>query len=103
MTGAPARPTGPRVRRFFYSDVGEAQFIEQEPGPRGSPQGPQGPGASRATAAPFPVFTAKTESCFSSCSLSQAGQRGASSLELKTSDSNRLSHSKQAYSNIGIA
>ena len=66
----------------------------KNPGPRGSPQDPQASDASAAAAAPFPLLTAKTESCFSSLSLSQEGQRGASSLELRTSDSKRLSHSK---------
>ena len=92
-----------RVRRCVLCRLpGKAQFSEQEPGPRGSPQDPQASGTS-AAAAPFPLLTAKTESCFSSLSLSQEGQRGASSLELRTSDSKRLSHSKQAYSKIGMS
>ncbi len=78
------------------------QFVEQEPGPRGSPQLPQDPGDASEAAAPFPLLTAKTESCFSSFTLSHDGHRGVSSEELNTSVSNRLLHSKQAYSNMGM-
>ncbi len=78
------------------------QFIEQAPGPRGSPQLPQGPGISRAAALELPEWAEKTESCFSSFSLLHEGHCGVS-LEPRTSVSNLWSHFLQAYSKIGIA
>ena len=78
----------------------DSQFIEQAPGPRGSPQLPQGSGEE--AAAPFFVLAENTEICCSNFWLSQDGHRGTSPLERKTSHSNRSSQSKQAYSNIGI-
>lgn len=78
------------------------QFIEQAPGPRGSPQEPQGPGASRAAALELPEWAEKTESCRSSLLLLHEGHWGVSP-EPRTSVSNLWSHFLQAYSKIGIA
>lgn len=64
------------------------QLMLQAPGPRGSPHIPQGVGdalASKGAAdAPFDE-TAKTESCFSSESLAQAGQCGLCPWRVKYS------------------
>ena len=58
-------------------NVGANQFIEQEPGPRGSPHRPQADGPNCAGAAlPEDAPTAKTESCFSSSWLAHDGQAG---------------------------
>jgi len=39
------RFAGSEVRWFAVSEARSRQLVEQEPGPRGSPQAPQGPGA----------------------------------------------------------
>ena len=49
------------VRRKHWMPNGFLQFIEQEPGPRGSPQLPQGPGDGEKLFCELP--TAKLESC----------------------------------------
>ena len=62
------------------------QFIEQEPGPRGSPQVPQGPGpldVAQSAVAPTP----NGENCFCSLVALQDGQAGM--VEPCTSSSNR--------------
>ena len=59
-----------------------AQFIEQEPGPRGSPQEPQPPAPDISAKAAEPgdeavplLATAKVESCRAASSLPHRGQR----------------------------
>ena len=80
--------------------------MEQEPGPRGSPQLPQPPldfeGADFAKSPlPFADPTANAENCCSSLVLSQAGQ--CAFFVPVTMASNCLSHSLQTYSKIGMA
>ena len=53
--------------------------MEQEPGPRGSPHEPHGAGAALRDGDDGAVLTAKTDSCFSSSVLAQAGQIGVRS------------------------
>ena len=50
--------------------------MEQEPGPRGSPQVPQGPGPLEEDQALFPP-TAKADNCFFNVVALQEGQAGA--------------------------
>jgi hypothetical protein len=61
--------------------------MEQAPGPRGSPHIPQG--AAEGVAAreddDAPFATAKTDSCFSSSALAQAGQLGVSRSRVRNS------------------
>jgi hypothetical protein len=54
------------------------QFMEQEPGPRGSPHVPQAPAGAAANAEGAGAFelTANTDSCFSSSALAHEGQLG---------------------------
>jgi hypothetical protein len=67
---------------------GEAprQFIEQEPGPRGSPQEAQPPGNDLSDC-PSALPTANADNCFSSEVLAQCGHDGA--VELQTMVSKR--------------
>jgi hypothetical protein len=83
---APAATPTTTTRRSKAFSV-RAQFIEQAPGPRGSPQLPHGAGAalrvgSFADSAP----TANTESCLARSSLRQDGH--ASTVFSRTSNSN---------------
>jgi len=73
--------------------------MEQDPGPRGSPQVPQGPLSIRESVF-GPVLTAKTDSCFSSPCPWQAGQDGCWPCRVR--NSNRWPQSRHAYSNKGI-
>lgn len=76
--------------------------MEQEPGPRGSPQLPQGPGAGREPELLLGP-TAKLESCCWSLPLLQDGHSGrAPPRELITRASNWWPHSLQMYSKMGI-
>ena len=75
------------------------QFIEHDPGPRGSPQVPHGPAKSFGAPEP-PALTAKTDSCFSSAALAQAGQEGSCPCRVRYSK--RWPQSRQANSNRGI-
>jgi hypothetical protein len=78
------------------------QFIEQEPGPRGSPQDPQAPGLELDEEAQSPVPpTAKAEISLSSLVALQEGQAGEA--EPWTIASKRWRHSWQTYSKIGMA
>jgi hypothetical protein len=74
--------------------------MEQEPGPRGSPQVPQGPAGWRAAAAAPPVPTAKVEMSFSSFLPPQDGQAGFA--DPVTIVSNLWEQSRQAYSKRGM-
>jgi hypothetical protein len=79
------------------------QFRLQAPGPRGSPHVPQPPligWASRALVLPDEDTAAKTENCFSSFWLRQAGHPGC--CEPVTSVSNRCWQSEHTYSKMGI-
>lgn len=69
--------------------------MEQEPGPRGSPQLPQGPAARRGAGAPG-ADIANTDSLGASFLPAHLGQ--AAFCEPKTSASNSWWHSLQAYS-----
>lgn len=75
------------------------QFIEQEPGPLGSPHEPQAPGPlepAQSAVAPTP----KDENCFCSLVALQDGHAGVA--EPRTSASNRWLHSWQRYSKMGM-
>src|SRR5690348_9702402 len=74
------------------------QFIEQAPGPRGSPQLPQGAGDEAKLFSELP--TAKLDNCCSRFFPEQDGQRGESAP--RTTASKRRSQSLQIYSKIGI-
>jgi hypothetical protein len=75
--------------------------MEQAPAPRGSPHRPHGAGPNCAGAELADEEpTAKTDSCFSSASLAQAGQLGF--VEPCTMASNRCAQALQMYSKIGI-
>jgi len=79
------------------------QFIEQAPGPRGSPHIPQAPPVE-AGIEDGPVDgppTANTDSCFSSSTPAQAGQAGACPARVR--NSNLWPQPRQAYSNRGMA
>jgi len=84
-------------RELSYSGR-SAQFIEHEPGPRGSPQLPHGLGDDEKLFCEPP--TAKLESCWSRLWLEHDGQVGSS--EPRTTASKWRSHSLQMYSKIGI-
>src|SRR5213593_3533975 len=78
--------------------------MEQEPGPRGSPQVPQEPAspndsAPSAEASPPPP-TAKVENCFSRSPPPHPGQEGGA--DPITRASNRFEQDRQMYSNSGI-
>ena len=75
-----------------------SQFIEHEPGPRGSPQLPQAPDEGEKLFCDSE--TAKVESCWSRFRLAHPGHSGAS--DPRTIASKRRSHSLQTYSKIGI-
>lgn len=62
-----------RNKLMFASGTDEIQFMEHEPGPRGSPQAPQG---RALIAGAFSAETAKRESCWSSFLLSHLGHCG---------------------------
>lgn len=66
----------------------EGQFIEQEPGPRGSPQWPQPPliGTSDTDDAPPALRAANTDWRFWSFGLSQDGHMGAWPLRTRASN-----------------
>jgi hypothetical protein len=74
--------------------------MEQEPGPRGSPQLPQGPAEGAGLADPFLADTANTESCAARFLLWHFGH-SAFRLPI-TSASNECSHCLQTYSKIGM-
>src|SRR6266700_7661652 len=77
----------------------DSQFMEHEPGPRGSPQLPQDPPGALVWRG-FSPPTAKVESCCSSCLPSHLGHAGFCCP--RTMVSKWWSHSRQTYSNIGI-
>jgi hypothetical protein len=74
--------------------------MEQEPGPRGSPQLPQGPGAEREEELLLGP-TAKVESCCWSFALWQDGH--SARFEPRTTASKWWPHSWQMYSKMGIS
>jgi hypothetical protein len=62
------------------------QFMEQAPGPRGSPHCPQPPADGiRVAAAPWPVCAAKAENCRSSALLWHDGHDGVSAPRTRVS------------------
>ena len=73
--------------------------MEQEPGPRGSPQVPHAPMGLLLAGARSPP-TAKLESCWLSRLLSHLGQ--AAFLFPSTIASKRCWHCRQMYSKIGM-
>ena len=77
-----------RARETGHRDVAaRAQFIEQDPGPRGSPHDPQGPIDSFAEKAAPPLApTAKAERRFRKSSLSQDGHDGVWSARVRYSN-----------------
>jgi hypothetical protein len=85
---------------FDYS-AGSGQFLEQAPGPRGSPQAPQAAMGMASAADPSP-FTpaANTDSCFSRDVLLHEGH--STVVDARTSVSKWLLHPLHTYSNIGI-
>lgn len=90
-----------RIRRanlFVLRAPSGHQFIEHEPGPRGSPQLPHAPDDDAKLFCELP--TAKLESCWSRLLLEHAGHAGAS--DPRTTASKRRSHSLQIYSKIGM-
>jgi hypothetical protein len=80
------------------------QSTEQAPGPRGSPQDPQPPegdGVSdRPLLPPADDETAKTDSSLRRSRLSQAGQAGRESPEVKCSKA--FPQARHTYSKSGI-
>ena len=94
----PASAEAKRQCQFRGSRVG--QFIEQAPGPRGSPQRPHGAGPALDDSRP-PVATAKVDSTRSRFVPAHAGQCGTSCP--RTSTSACLPQSRQSYSYRGMA
>jgi hypothetical protein len=74
-------------------------LIEQEPGPRGSPQDPQGPTLA-ARCGGLAALTANTDNCFSMSALAQAGQAGVWPARVK--NSNWRPHAWHRYSKSGM-
>jgi len=77
------------------------QFIEQAPGPRGSPQLPHPPAGALARAGAAPACAANTDCLRSRVLLWQAGHSGVS--DERTNTSNWFAHDLQAYSYNGMA
>lgn len=87
------------VKGLFAGVTHRGQFIEQAPGPRGSPQDPQAPDPlvlAQSELAPTP----KGENCFCSFVALHDGQAGV--VEPCTIASNRWLHSWQRYSKMGM-
>jgi hypothetical protein len=78
----------------------DVQFIEQEPGPRGSPQEPQPPPDPDVTGHPPVAPTPNAENCLSNAVALQPGQAGTA-LPC-TNSSKRWLHSRQTYSKMGM-
>jgi hypothetical protein len=75
--------------------------MEQAPGPRGSPHIPQGAADGVPGEDEGPFATAKTDSCFSSSALSQAGQLAVSCPRVRYSK--WWPQARHAYSNRGMS
>jgi hypothetical protein len=95
--GGTGRPAG-----GVATDAALCQFIEQEPGPRGSPQRPHAPACVPSNVfSPLPPDTAKTESSFCRSAPLHDGHVGDCPARVKYSK--RRPQPRHSYSKRGMS